>query len=341
MSKILLTGGLGYIGSHCAVELLENGHEVVIIDNLYNSKVEVLDYIRQITSKEAAFYQGDCCDESFLSDVFSKESIDAVVHLAGYKAVGESVVQPLKYYSNNVNATIALLNAMKNHNVNRLVFSSSATVYENSNKKEKIEKDKLWCTNPYGFTKMFSEQIIRDYCVSNPSFSAINLRYFNPIGAHPSGLIGENPNGIPNNLMPYIQQVAVGILPMLKVYGNDYDTVDGTGMRDYIHVVDLAKAHLSAISYLLENDIKGCDDINIGTGKSTSVLQLVNAFQKVNNITIPYVIVERREGDIANIYADTTKAKQILNWQSKYSIEDMCKDAYHWQVNLQKKRKLL
>ncbi|MGN1399310.1 MAG: UDP-glucose 4-epimerase GalE [Erysipelotrichaceae bacterium] len=338
MSKILLTGGLGYIGSHCAVKLLQDGHDVVIIDNLYNSKIDALDNIRQITALKPSFYQIDCCDEKSLAEVFEKEGIEAVIHLAGYKAVGQSVSDPLMYYQNNLNATITLLKVMDSFKVNKLVFSSSATVYENQGTMEKKEQDRLWCTNPYGFTKLFSEQIIRDYSSSCCGFSAINLRYFNPIGAHPSALIGEEPNGIPNNLMPYITQVAVGKLPVLKIYGNDYDTVDGTGMRDYLHVMDLACAHVAAIDYLLSKQTKGCDDINIGTGKSTSVLQLVQAFEKVNGIEIPYVFEPRRAGDIADIYANTAKAKAVLHWESKYTIEDMCRDAYRWQLNLQKKR---
>ena len=338
---ILVTGGTGYIGSHTSIELLKRGEQIVVLDNLSNSKIEMCDSIKKLSGKDFKFYQVDLLDKPEVERVFKENKIDEVIHFAGLKAVGESCEKPIEYYHNNITGTLNLVDVMRKNGCKKIVFSSSATVYGDPKTVPIKEDFPLSTTNPYGSTKLMIERILTDVYKSDNKWSVILLRYFNPIGAHPSGLIGENPNGIPNNLMPYIQQVAVGILPMLKVYGNDYDTVDGTGMRDYIHVVDLAKAHLSAISYLLENDIKGCDDINIGTGKSTSVLQLVNAFQKVNNITIPYVIVERREGDIANIYADTTKAKQILNWQSKYSIEDMCKDAYHWQLNLQKKRKLL
>lgn len=336
MKKILLTGGTGYIGSHCAVELLDEGYDVVVVDNLSNSKIEVVDRINQITKKKIKFYQGDCRDYSLMDKIFKEEEIEAVIHLAGLKAVGQSVKQPLDYYENNINATITLLKAMLENEVYNLVFSSSATVYDPTITQERLETMKLWCSNPYGFTKVFSEQIIRDCCNANGKLKAINLRYFNPVGAHNSYLIGEDCCGMPNNLMPYIQLVATGKMEYLKVYGDDYNTVDGTGMRDYIHVVDLAKAHLAALKYMLTQMDYGCDDINIGTGKATSVLQLVRTFEKVNNVSIPYKVVERRKGDIDILYANTSKAENILHWKAKLTLEDMCKDSYNWQVSLQK-----
>ncbi|MDI9539918.1 MAG: UDP-glucose 4-epimerase GalE [Bacillota bacterium] len=335
MSKVLLTGGMGFIGSHTAVSLIENGYDVVIVDNLVNSEEDVVHRLEKFKNVTIPFYNGDCRDENLLDKIFNEHDIEIVIHFAGLKAVGESVSLPLEYYENNLNATISLLKSMLKNKVHKLVFSSSATVYDEDNPDERVEGYKLGCTNPYGWTKFMCEQIIRDTCHANSQLNAISLRYFNPVGAHPSGIIGENPKGVPNNLMPYIQQVATGVRDYLRVYGNDYDTVDGTGVRDYIHVCDLADAHVAASKYLQNN--KGCLEINIGTGKGASVLEMVEAFEKANKIKIPYKIEARRPGDVAINYANANKAYKLLGWKATRTLEDMCKDAYNWQCNLQKK----
>ncbi len=326
--KILVTGGTGYIGSHTCVELIESGYEVVIIDNLSNSKIEVVERIKEITGKDVKFYEGDCIDKSFLIKIFSKEKIDAVIHFAGFKAVGESVSNPLKYYRNNLDSTITLLEVMNEFNCKKLVFSSSATVYGKPKSLPIKETFPLSTTNPYGTTKLIIEGILRDLYNSDNNWSIAILRYFNPIGAHKSGLIGENPNDIPNNLMPYIVKVASKELECLNIFGNDYNTKDGTGVRDYIHVVDLAKGHIKAIEKILNEN--GIDAYNLGTGNGYSVLEIVNAFQKVNNVKVNYKIVERRKGDIDACYADPSYAKEKLGFKTKYGIEDMCIDAYNF-----------
>ena len=326
--KILVTGGTGYIGSHTCIELLNEGYEVIIIDNLSNSKIDVVDKIKTITGKEVKFYEGDVCDKNILNKIFDDNVIDTVIHFAGYKAVGESVKKPIMYYENNLISTLSLCEVMDKHNCKKLVFSSSATVY-GSPKNLPIKEDfPLSTTNPYGTTKLMIENILRDIHTSDNQWSIALLRYFNPIGAHESGLIGENPNGIPNNLMPYIVKVANKELPCLNVFGNDYDTPDGTGVRDYIHVVDLAKGHVKAIEKI--NSITGIDAYNLGTGNGYSVLDIVNAFARVNNIEIPYKIVPRRDGDIASCYADASKARQELKWEATKDIDEMCKDSYNF-----------
>jgi len=330
MGKILLTGGAGFIGSHTAVEFMEAGYDVVIADNLSNSEESVINRIQAITGKEAAFYKVDVADKAAMNRLFEEQEIDAVVHFAGYKAVGESVEKPLSYYRNNLDTTLTLLEAMKEHGCENFIFSSSATVYSLVEDVPFTEESgPLGCTNPYGWTKYMIEQILKDACVSDPEMSVVLLRYFNPIGAHESGLIGEKPNGIPNNLMPYITQVAEGIRPQLNVFGNDYPTPDGTGVRDYIHVVDLAKGHVAALKYSQKH--KGCEVFNLGTGQGYSVLDLVKTFEKVNELKIPYEIVERRPGDIATCYAGTDKAEKVLGWKAEKGIEDMCRDSWRWQ----------
>ena len=330
MRKVLLTGGTGFIGSHTAVSLIEDGYDVVIADDLSNSEESVVDRIEKITGKRPAFYKMNVTDEIEMDAVFEKENIDAVVHFAGFKAVGESVEKPLAYYSNNLDSALTLLKVMEKHNVKQLIFSSSATVYSHVEEMPCTEESQpLGCTNPYGWTKYMIEQILRDCCVADPELSVVLLRYFNPIGAHESGLIGEKPNGIPNNLMPYITQVAQGIRPKLNVFGNDYPTPDGTGVRDYIHVVDLAKGHVAALDYALEHS--GCEVFNLGTGNGYSVLDLVKTFEKVNGVEIPYEIVGRRAGDIATCYADPSKAERLLGWKAEKGIEDMCRDSWRWQ----------
>jgi len=330
---ILVTGGTGYIGSHTVVELLEKNYDVIVIDNLSNSKRSVVDKIEEITGKKIKFYEGDVCDKTLLEKIFSSNKIDAVIHFAGYKAVGESVQLPLKYYKNNINSTITLCEIMDKYNVKNLVFSSSATVYGTPKTLPiKEDFDIKHATNPYGETKIINERILTDIYNSDNDWNIALLRYFNPIGAHKSGLIGENPNDIPNNLMPYIVKVATGELEQLSVFGNDYETVDGTGVRDYIHVVDLAKGHLKAIEWVLNNN--GIDAFNLGTGNGYSVLELVEAFKKINNVDVPYKIAPRRDGDIAECYADPSYAKNKLNWQSEYEIEDMVKDAYNFVKKL-------
>ena len=327
--KILLTGGAGFIGSHTYVELLNAGHEAVIVDNFYNASPRVLERLEVITGKPVICHNVDVCDEAALDEVFSKYEFDAVIHFAGYKAVGESVAKPLEYYHNNLESTIVLCNVMRKYGVKRIVFSSSATVYGVSDTMPLVETMPTGCTNPYGWTKYMNEQILRDVAVANPDWAVALLRYFNPIGAHESGLIGEDPVGIPNNLMPYVTQVASGKREKLSVFGNDYDTHDGTGVRDYIHVVDLAKGHVAACEYLKDN--VGCDVFNIGTGIGYSVLDLVHTFGRVNNLEIPYQIVERRPGDVARCFADATKAKEKLGWSAVKTLEDMCRDSWRWQ----------
>ncbi len=330
--KVLLTGGTGYIGSHTAVVLLENGYDVVIVDNLSNSKRETINNIEKITNKKVSFYELDARNKEDLSKVFEKESIDAVIHFAGYKAVGESVQVPLKYYNNNIISTLSLLEVMEEYNVNKLVFSSSATVYGEQKIVPVKETAKTGgVTNPYGRTKLMIEEILEDYSVSNKDIAFAILRYFNPVGAHKSGLIGESPNGIPNNLMPYITQVACGKLKELSVFGNDYDTPDGTGVRDYIHVCDLAHGHCCALNKLFKDN--GLFKYNLGTGIGYSVLDIVNTFSKVNNIEIPYKIVDRRPGDIATTYADPSFSKKEIGFEAKHNLESMCKSSWDFQKN--------
>ena len=327
--KVLVTGGTGYIGSHTVVELLDAGYEVVVIDNLSNSKEEVIDKIEEITGKRVPFYKGDVQDRELLKSIFEKEHIDGVIHFAGLKAVGESVQKPILYYSNNLNSTLVLLDVMREFNCKKIVFSSSATVYGNPEELPLKETSKVGgTTNPYGTTKLMIERILNDLYISDNSWRIAILRYFNPIGAHKSGLLGENPNGIPNNLMPYIIKVATNELPVLNVFGDDYDTKDGTGVRDYIHVVDLAKGHIKAIEKV--NEAEGVNVYNLGTGHGYSVLDLINTFEEVNGIKVNYKIVDRRPGDIAACYADPTKAKEELNWTAEKEIDEMCKDSYNF-----------
>lgn len=327
--NLLISGGLGYIGSHTVVRLIENGHTVVIVDNLINSKIEVLNRLEMITKYKLDFYQVDVTDEKMTEEIFKKHKIEGVIHFAGLKSVGESVVNPIEYYRNNIMSTLVLANLCIKYGVNKFVFSSSATVYGNQKSPLQEEMELLETTNPYGETKKVNERILKDISNSNPNFNVTLLRYFNPIGAHPSGLIGENPNGTPNNLMPYITRVAKGILPKLYIFGDDYDTIDGTGVRDYIHVLDLADGHVKAI----ENNSVGVNIYNLGTGRGTSVLELVKAFEKVNDIKINYEITSRRPGDLAIAYADPSKANKELNWYSKYTIEDMVRDAWNFEKN--------
>ena len=333
--KILVTGGTGYIGSHTCVELINSGHQVVIVDNLYNSKKDVLDKIEKITGTKPSFYEIDILDKDKLEIVFKENKFDAVIHFAGYKAVGESVSIPLTYYKNNIAGSINLYELMEKYEVKNLVFSSSATVYGDDFEVPFKEVYGLGTTtNPYGTTKKMNEMILTDLCKANTNMSTVLLRYFNPIGAHESGLIGEIPNGIPNNLVPYIAQTAIGQREYLKVFGDDYDTVDGTGVRDYIHVVDLAKAHVLAIEYASKH--QGCEVINIGTGKGYSVLEVLHAYEKACGHEIAYKIVERRPGDIATCYADTKKAKDLLGFEAKFDIDQMCQDSYRFTQNLLK-----
>jgi len=328
---ILVAGGAGYIGSHTVVELDKAGYEVVILDDFSNSSPEVLRRLTTITGKKFPFYEGSILDHDFLTEVFSKEKIDCVIQFAGFKAVGESVVKPLEYYHNNITGTLVLLDVMRNFGVKNIVFSSSATVYGMNNTVPFKEEMPTSATNPYGYTKVMLEQILNDVAFSDKEWSVTNLRYFNPIGAHESGLIGENPNGVPNNLMPYITQVAVGKLPQLSVFGDDYDTHDGTGVRDYIHVVDLARGHVLAVKDNIGNP--GAKVYNLGTGIGYSVLDLVHAFMKENNVEIPYKICPRRAGDIATCYADATRAKEVLGWVAEKDLNDMVRDSWNWQKN--------
>jgi UDP-glucose 4-epimerase len=326
---ILVTGGAGYIGSHTVIELINTGFEVVVVDNYANSNPEVINRIQKISGKEIKSYHVDLLDKENLTKVFDENKIEAVVHFAGLKAVGESVEKPLYYYHNNITGTLVLSEVMKEHGVKKIVFSSSATVYGTAETVPLNENTPLGATNPYGWTKLMLEQILRDLYVSDNEWSIALLRYFNPVGAHKSGLIGEDPSGVPNNLTPYITQVAVGKLEKLRVFGNDYDTPDGTGVRDYIHVVDLAKGHLKALDKVLTN--AGVDAYNLGTGKGYSVLDLVKTFETVTGKTIPYEITDRRPGDIAVSYADPTKAKQELGWIAEHTLEDMLSDSWNWQ----------
>lgn len=333
--KILVTGGAGFIGSHTVVELLNQDYEVVIVDTFFNSSKKSLDAIRSITGKDFAFYEGDVKDKTLLRDIFSHHDIGAVIHFAGLKAVGESVEKPLMYYDNNLISTMHLLEIMEEYQCYKLVFSSSATVYGSPKSLPIPEDASLHTTNPYGTTKLMIEQILRDLSFANTQWSIALLRYFNPIGAHESGFIGEEPNGIPNNLMPYIVKVANGELKELQVFGSDYETHDGTGVRDFIHVVDLAKGHLKAIEYIREH--QGVEAINLGTGTGYSVLDLVHSFERVNQVKIPYRIVERRPGDIASCYADVRKAKELLHWSAEKNIDDMCRDSYHFVLKQKEK----
>ena len=326
--KILVTGGAGYIGSHTCVELLNEGFEVVVIDNFSNSKSSSLDAIKKITGKDFKFYEIDYLDKDALNKVFEENKIDAVINFAGFKAVGESIQKPIEYYTNNISGALNLLDVMRKHNVKKFVFSSSATVYGNPEKIPLTEDCKIGgTTNPYGTSKLFIEQILKDIYASDNSWDIIILRYFNPVGAHESGLIGEDPKGIPNNLMPYIAKVATKELKELSVFGNDYNTPDGTGVRDYIHVVDLAKGHVLALNKL-EKEGKGLFIYNLGTGTGYSVLDLVHAYEKANNVKVPYKIAPRRDGDIATCYSDPTKAKNELGFVATKTIEDMCHDSY-------------
>ena len=329
--KVLVTGGAGYIGSHTCVELLNAGHEVVIIDNFVNSKPEALDSIREITGKDFAFVEADLRDRAAVKALFDAHPVDAVIHFAGLKAVGESVQKPLEYYDNNLGGFFVLAEEMRDHGVKKFVFSSSATVYGMNNPVPFREEMPTSATNPYGYTKVMIEQMLKDIAVADPEWSIVMLRYFNPIGAHPSGLIGEDPNGIPNNLLPYVAQVAAGKLKELTVFGDDYDTPDGTGVRDYIHVVDLALGHLAALNYA--DSHTGAEAINLGTGHGTSVLEIVRAFEKASGRKVPYRIAARRAGDIATCYADTSKAAKLLGWRAERNIDDMCRDGWNFAKN--------
>lgn len=328
--KILVLGGAGYIGSHAAVELLESGYDIIVVDNLSNSKKEAINRVKEITRRDFPFYEVDLLDYNALNEIFKKHYIDSVMHFAGLKAVGESVEIPLTYYHNNITGTLNLLRIMSKYNVKKLVFSSSATVYGNPEQVPISENAPLSATNPYGRTKLMIEEILRDLYNSDNSWSIALLRYFNPIGAHKSGRIGENPNGIPNNLMPYISQVAIGKRDKLFVFGNDYETHDGTGIRDYIHVVDLVLGHIKALEFLNRNT--GVEAFNLGTGTGYSVLDLVKAFSEVNKVEIPYEITDRRPGDVAICYANPEKAEKILRWKAKYDLHTMCQDTWRWQV---------
>ena len=327
--KVLVTGGLGYIGSHTVVELLNDNYEVVVIDNLYNSNIGVVDKIKTITGKEFGFYQEDVCNLEALEKIFSENKIDAVIHFAGYKAVGESVKKPIMYYENNIVSTLHLCQKMIEHDCMNLIFSSSATVYGDPERLPITEDCRVGgTTNPYGTSKLMIEQMLKDIVVANPDFHVIALRYFNPIGAHTSGLIGEVPNGIPNNLMPYIVRVASGELEILSIFGDDYDTPDGTGVRDYIHVVDLAKGHLKALEKI--TNFNGMHFYNLGTGVGYSVLDLVKAFERVNGVKVPYKIVDRRPGDIASCYSDPSLAYKDLDWKAEYGLDEMMRDSYNF-----------
>ena len=328
--NVLLAGGAGYIGSHTCVELIKSGHTVIIADNFSNSCPEAVKRVEKLTDTKIPLYEADVCDRDAVEKIFAENKIDAVIHFAGLKAVGESVEKPLLYYRNNIDSTLTLLETMSKYKVNNFIFSSSATVYGTPKTVPLVETMPTGSpTNPYGWTKLMMEQILSDTAKANPDFSVVLLRYFNPIGAHESGMIGEDPNGIPNNLMPYITQVAAGRLEQLGVFGDDYPTHDGTGVRDYIHVVDLAKGHVKAIEYAAEN--KGCEVFNLGTGTGYSVLDIVKAFEKVNGVKIPYVIKPRRAGDIAECFANADKAEKVLGWNAEKNLEDMCYDSWNWQ----------
>lgn len=329
--SILTTGGAGYIGSHTCIELLKAGYDVVVVDNLDNSSEKSIERVEKITGKKIKFYKNDVRDREAMRKIFTENNIDAVIHFAGLKAVGESVAKPIEYYDNNLISTLVLLEVMREFGCKKIVFSSSATVYGVAKEMPLIEGMPLGAINPYGRTKYFIEEMLRDVYVSDNTWSIALLRYFNPIGAHESGTIGEDPKGIPNNLMPYIAQVAVGRLEKLHVFGNDYNTVDGTGVRDYIHVVDLADGHVKAVDWALQNE--GCEAINLGTGNGISVLQLKDAFEKASGVTIPFVIDPRRPGDPDEVYANPQKAKELLGWQAKRDVDDMCRDSWNWQSN--------
>ncbi len=329
--KILVTGGAGYIGSHTCVELLNAGYDVVVVDNLYNASAKALDRVREITGKDLTFYEADILDAPKMDEIFKKEQVDCVIHFAGLKAVGESVVKPLEYYKNNINGTLVLCEAMRKNGCKNIIFSSSATVYGNPAFIPITEEcPKGTPTNPYGWTKWMIEQILTDFHTADPEWNVILLRYFNPIGAHKSGLMGEDPKGIPNNLLPYVAQVAIGKLKCLGVFGDDYDTPDGTGVRDYIHVVDLAAGHVKAINKIKENP--GVKIYNLGTGKGYSVLDVVKAFSKACGHDVPYEIKPRRAGDISTCYSDASLAKKELGWEAKYDIDEMCEDSWRWQT---------
>jgi len=329
--NVLVTGGAGYIGSHTCVELLKAGHEVVVVDNLYNSKEEALRRVQEIAGKSLTFHKVDLLDREALRNVFAQHKLDAVIHFAALKAVGESVNMPLEYYHNNITGTIYLCETMREHEVHNLVFSSSATVYGEDNLPPLVETMPTSATNPYGWSKVMMEQIFRDWCVAEPHNNIIMLRYFNPVGAHPSGRIGEDPNGIPPNLLPYVTQVAVGIREKLSVWGGDYPTQDGTCLRDYIHVVDVAQGHIKALEKLIDNP--GAIAYNLGTGRPYSVLDVVESFMRVTGLDIPYQIVDRRPGDLPTSFADPSKANQELNWKTTHTLDEMCADAWRWQSN--------
>ncbi len=330
--NVLVTGGAGYIGSHTCLELLNEGYGVIVIDNLCNSNAKSLDRVQSLTGKSLTFYQGDVRDEALLRKIFAENEIGCVIHFAGLKAVGESVAIPWKYYDNNPNSTLVLTKVMADVGMKNIIFSSSATVYPADNQMPLKEDSRTGgCTNPYGWTKYMTEQILSGIANADKDWGIVLLRYFNPIGAHESGMIGEDPRGIPNNLMPYITQVAVGRREKLSVFGNDYDTPDGTGVRDYIHVVDLARGHVAAVKYVADN--KGCEVFNLGTGTGYSVLDMVNTFRTVNDVALPYQIVERRPGDIATCYADPAKSATVLGWRATHTLEDMCRDSWNWQKN--------
>lgn len=326
---ILVTGGLGYIGSHTCVALLRAGHALTVVDDLSNSKLAVLDRIRELGAGSVGFHEADLRDGKKLEAAFAEAPVEAVIHFAGHKAVGESVAKPLEYYDNNLGGTFRLLEAMARHAVRRIVFSSSATVYGDPQRLPLTEEHPLGAVNPYGRTKQFIEAILADVATGSPGFRHASLRYFNPIGAHPSGRIGEDPRGIPNNLFPYVTQVAIGRLKRLRIFGNDYDTVDGTGVRDYIHVMDLAAGHVAALRYLLDKDRS--ITVNLGTGRGYSVLEVVHAFERVTGMAIPHEFAPRRPGDVASCYADVSLAKRELGWQAEFGIEAMCRDAWAWQ----------
>ena len=330
MKTVLVSGGVGYIGSHTCVELINAGYSVVVVDDLRNSKAEALNRVKKITGVKPVFYENDVCDTDAMERIFAKHKIDVIIHFAGYKAVGESVAEPIKYYRNNLNSTMVLLDCMKKFDVKTIIFSSSATVYGMPTQNPIPETESLKPINPYGRTKYMSELIIEDFVNANPDKSAVLLRYFNPVGAHESGILGEDTPDTPNNLMPYVEKVVAGKFPHLRVFGNDYDTPDGTGVRDYIHVVDLAKGHISAIKYGMEHT--GVECINLGTGTGYSVLDIVHAFEKANGVKVPYIITERRPGDAATCYSNPSKAKQLLGWEAESGIEDMCRSAYNWTV---------
>ena len=328
--NVLVTGGAGYIGSHTCVELLESGYGVIVIDNLCNSNPKSLDRVRELTGKEVKFYEGDVRDEALLRKIFAENEISCCIHFAGLKAVGESVAQPWRYYDNNLNSTLVLTKVMEEVGMKNLIFSSSATVYSGDNEMPLRETSKTGnCTNPYGWTKYMTEQILGGMATADKEWGIVLLRYFNPIGAHISGRIGEDPRGIPNNLMPYITQVAVGRRAQLSIFGNDYDTHDGTGVRDYIHVVDLAKGHVAAVKFVTAHT--GCEVFNLGTGCGYSVLDMVKTFQEVNNVPVPYQIVDRRPGDLATCYAEPGKSAELLGWKAEKTLGDMCRDAWRWQ----------